>query len=305
MSAYWAFRSNSGTCMAALTVIALTVSSRVGPALVLEQLLHGDLAPRPGRGPPHDGASRHVARHERPRRHECILADLDAGEQHRPGADATAPTDRNAFEVLEALRRAPDVVVVRGHDAGCDEHTVFERRVGRDVALAFQLAVAADGANVLDRHAAPHDGPAAHAYILADRAQVGPQDLVADGGTAIQHHAAAHDTLTADRQGRELLFLGSGGIGGAHRAFAERGMIVDAHLIADHGAVVDDDVVPEPGAGTDSDLGSDHASLAEHDVGTQGCGGIDQRGRGTGGAHEIPAICPETGIGVPPASRDA
>ena len=42
----------------------------------------------------HEGARRHVACDDRPRRHERVLADLDARQQHGPGADAAGPPQR-------------------------------------------------------------------------------------------------------------------------------------------------------------------------------------------------------------------
>src|SRR5258706_4743675 len=114
MSAYWARRSRSGTCIADLTGIAFMMSSVVDPALVLEPLLHRDLAPRLGPASSHDGAGRDVAGHHRAGRHQTVLADLDAWKQHRPGADASAASNGDALEMLEALRGAAHEVVVRG-----------------------------------------------------------------------------------------------------------------------------------------------------------------------------------------------
>src|SRR6266545_1287494 len=182
MSAYWALRSSSGTFIAVLTVIApmgsllsgclANSSLGVGPALILEQLLDRHGPPGSGGGTPHDGARRDVAGHHRARGHQAVLADDDPGQDDRAGADAPALPHRDALEMLESLRRAAHVVVVRRHDARRHEHAVLERGVGGDVALALELAVAADGAEVLDRHAAPDDGAPADGDVLTHRAEV-------------------------------------------------------------------------------------------------------------------------------------
>src|SRR5690349_7838206 len=155
---YWARRSSSGTLVVVVVFVDIGVSlvsvrgggSRVHPALVLEQLFDRNGA-HGLRGLAHDDrARRHVARDRRARRHEAVLADRDAGQRDAAGADAAALLHRDTLEVLEALLRAADEVVVRRHDAGRDEHAILERRIGGDVALALELAVAADRAEVLD-----------------------------------------------------------------------------------------------------------------------------------------------------------
>src|SRR5438552_6729468 len=215
MSAYWALRSSSGTVMAAFTVSAATVSSSrcripiscVAPTLVLEPLLDRHLAPRLRRRAHHDGAGRYVAGHHRPGGDQAVLADHDSGQDDRAGADASALLHGDALEVLEALGGSAHVVVVRGHHPGRHEHAVLERRVRGDVALALELAVAADGAEVLDRDATADDRAAADRHVLAHGAQVGHQHLAVDRRAPVEHHAGADDAQVADREGRQLLLL--------------------------------------------------------------------------------------------------
>src|SRR5258707_5529679 len=175
ISAYCALRSSSGTVMAvfaggaAFAGVAVFVGAGhmvrspwmvqtrrtlgVHPALVLEPLFLGDRLPRLGRRAPDDGARAHVAGHHRAGGDQAILPDRDAGQQHRARPDSAALADGHTLEVLEALGGAPDVVVVRRDHARGHEHPVLERRIHRDVTLALELAVAAHGAELLDRHA--------------------------------------------------------------------------------------------------------------------------------------------------------
>ena len=155
MSAYWAFRSSSGTVIVACVGIALIVVS-LAPRLAVRDCQRppspgsrascstGTSRQRAWRAAEHDGARRHVARHHRAGGDQTVLADRDA----RAGSPMPAPIrppflHRDALEVLEALGGAADVVVVRRHHARRHEHAVLERRVGGDVALALELAVAA------------------------------------------------------------------------------------------------------------------------------------------------------------------
>src|SRR5580765_4738249 len=184
MVSYCARRSRSGT-FTAVTFVGIFAAfsgrpglrkgSGVDPALVLEQLFGGH-APPGARGLAHDdGAGRHVARHGGAGGDQAILVDGDAGQRHAAGADAPTLLHRHALEVLEALLRAADEVVVGGDHAGGHEHAVLEGRVRAQVALALELAVAAHGAEVLDGDATADDGAAAHGDVLAHGREVRDQ----------------------------------------------------------------------------------------------------------------------------------
>src|SRR4029077_1865516 len=115
--------------------------SGVDPALVLEQLLRGHVPPGLRGLAHHDRSGRYVTRHGGAGGDQAVLVDRDAGQRHAAGADPAALLHRDALEVLEALLRAADEVVVGRHHAGRHEHAVFERRIGAQVALALELAV--------------------------------------------------------------------------------------------------------------------------------------------------------------------
>src|SRR5580765_3821380 len=125
MVSYCARRSSSGTFMLVrfVGIRATRFSGRPGlgrsgsgvdPALVLEQLLGGHVPPRLRGLAHHDGAGRHVPRHGGAGGDQAILVDGDARQGHAAGADTAALLHRHALEVLEALLRAADEVVVRG-----------------------------------------------------------------------------------------------------------------------------------------------------------------------------------------------
>src|SRR5215471_10124502 len=153
MVSYCARRSRSGTFMLVMFVgISCSrfsgrpgwgTGSGVDPALVLEQLFGGHVPPGARGLAHHDGAGRYVPRHGGAGGDQAILVDGHAGQRYAAGADPPALLHRHALEVLEPLLRAADEVVVRGHDAGGHEDAVLERRVGAQVALALELAVAA------------------------------------------------------------------------------------------------------------------------------------------------------------------
>src|SRR4029079_4711241 len=104
-STYCAFRSSSGTLIVALVVMLMVDPSprglRVHPALVLEQLLHRYVAPDARGRAEDDLLRRHVGGHDRSGRDERVLADHDARQGHRAGADACALLHGDALEVLE------------------------------------------------------------------------------------------------------------------------------------------------------------------------------------------------------------
>ena len=81
-----------------------------------------------------------------------IEVGQDVGQVFDP--DAAALLDGRTLEVLEALRGATHEVVVGGDHARGHEHAILQRRIGGDVALALELAVAPYLAEVLDGDAA-------------------------------------------------------------------------------------------------------------------------------------------------------
>src|SRR4249919_2325686 len=137
MSLYWALRSSRGTCIVVLVGKAVilrfssgavrrpSTGSGVDPPLILEQLLDRHLAPWARGLAEDDGARRNVVRDHGPRGDERILADHDARQDHRARADPSALLHGHALEVLEALGRSADEVVVRGHHARCYEYAIL------------------------------------------------------------------------------------------------------------------------------------------------------------------------------------
>src|SRR5437660_6739903 len=107
------------------------MSAADGPAsfdwlLTLEQLVFRDVA-HDSRGAPDDELPRgDVLRHHRACPDERLLADLHAGADDRAAPDARAPPNRRALHQLLTPLGAPHEVVVRLHDARCDEDVLFE-----------------------------------------------------------------------------------------------------------------------------------------------------------------------------------
>src|SRR5262245_41063280 len=95
--------------------------------LPLEQLLGRYLAKYARRVADDDDPRRHVLRHDRSRADERLLADLDAGTEHRPAADPCATAYRRALDQLAPTLRSTHEIVVRRHDAGGDEDVLLER----------------------------------------------------------------------------------------------------------------------------------------------------------------------------------
>ena len=90
------------------------------PAVVgrrAEQLVGGDVAQVARGRADHHGVRGHVAGDHRARANERLLADLDAGQQHRAAADACAAPDQRAAHQGLALLGATHEVVVRHDDA--------------------------------------------------------------------------------------------------------------------------------------------------------------------------------------------
>ena len=88
---------------------------------------------------------------------------------------------------LEPLLRAAHEVVVRGHDARCDEDVLLERRVGRDVRVRLDARHGADRGVVLDERAAAHDD------VVADRDALADAGLVAEDHARPDRRAGEHD----------------------------------------------------------------------------------------------------------------
>ena len=104
-----------------------------------------------------------------------------------------------------------------GDHARRDENPVLDHRVGGDVNVGLQLAVAPDPAVVLHRDSAADDGEVADGDVLADGREIGDQHLAADGRAGVDHHPGAHDAVvTEDRRGLELV-RGRGAVGCPHR----------------------------------------------------------------------------------------
>ncbi len=72
---------------------SLAASQDEPSAPVLEQVLVGHLTNDPRGHAQHDLPRRDVTRHDRARRDERLLADLDPGREHRPAADPAGPPE--------------------------------------------------------------------------------------------------------------------------------------------------------------------------------------------------------------------
>ena len=87
--------------------------------------------------------ARDVARDDRARRDERLLADLDAGREQDPAADAAcAPQHGTAQRARPAEARHR--VVVHRHDAGADEDVVLDDDPAREPGVRLDAHPRAD-----------------------------------------------------------------------------------------------------------------------------------------------------------------
>src|SRR4029453_480816 len=122
-----------------------------------KELPFGDVAQHARRVADDDDPRRDVADDDRAGAHERILADLDAGTEHGAAADPGASPDRRPLDLPVPLLSSAHEVVVRGLDAGRDEHLSLQRGVPSDVRHRVDLHPRADGGVVLDQRTATDD----------------------------------------------------------------------------------------------------------------------------------------------------
>src|SRR6266567_2195894 len=140
ISAYWAFRSTSGTCSAADT---LSLSPHVRPleeSLEAHELL--DLLQNARRVAADHGSGGHVASDYRARSHERACPDAHAGQDGRVAADAHVILHRSAEHAFEVARAHRMRVVGKDH-AWPEEDSLAQRDVLKE-ALAVDAAAGAD-----------------------------------------------------------------------------------------------------------------------------------------------------------------
>src|SRR5581483_3012257 len=120
------------------------------------------LLERPGRIAGHDRARRHVPGNDASRANHGVLADGDAAEQHRAGANGGAPANhrRNAGPVSFRLQGAGGVrgareAVVDECDIVADEDFVLDRHAFTDEGVAGDLATVADLDTLLNFNECP------------------------------------------------------------------------------------------------------------------------------------------------------
>ena len=146
---------------------AALVAQRAGGSVVIATVRAGR-PPGTSRtmraGTPHTTlCGRDVARDDRARGDEGLLADLDARQDHRAAAHATRATQAGARHRV-VRRAARHRVVVRRHRAGADEDVVVDLGERGDVDVGLQPDARADHDVVVDRRRAADHG------VGADRA---------------------------------------------------------------------------------------------------------------------------------------
>src|SRR5215207_1464200 len=227
--------------------------------LGVDHLLGRHVAPDVGGEPGHELGRGHIARHQRPRGHECLGADLDAREDHHPTADARAAADDRPLDPVVARLGAAHEVVVGGGHAGRDEDVVLELGVGGDVRVRLDLRERPDRHVVLDADAPADDHALADRAALAHGGEVADDRVRPQSGAGVDERAAADGRALADLERRQRL-PPAGGARGQLGLLAQHDVVLDHDAVADAGAVVDDHV------GADLDVLADDDALSHDEV---------------------------------------